>query len=172
MLAAGMLLLGTPALVLAATSNLALILLACPVRGIGFAITCVSGYALTVSLIPPQRRGEGLALIGVVSGVPSVMALPAGVWLAGHAGFRVVFGLAATAAIAPYGDRCRVVRRAGRRHRIPGRVRCRSLGDGQRDRTESGDESPLARTSTAVCSGQKLIEFADGELRPILTVSS
>ena len=101
MLAAGMLLLGTPALVLTVTSNLTVVLVACAVRGVGFAITCVSGGALSVSLIPPERRGEGLALIGVVSGVPSVVALPLGVWLSGHAGFRAVFVLGAAAALAP-----------------------------------------------------------------------
>ena len=34
--------------------------------------------------LPPERRGEGLGLLGIVSGVPAVIALPAGVWLAGH----------------------------------------------------------------------------------------
>ena len=56
-----------------------------------------------MSLIPPQRRGEGLALVGVVSGIPSVAALPLGVWLAGHVGYRPVFaagGLAALAGLA------------------------------------------------------------------------
>jgi predicted MFS family arabinose efflux permease len=101
MLAAGMLLLGAPALVLAGASGLTIVMLACVVRGIGFAICCVSGAALTVSLIPPERRGEGLALIGVVSGVPALVALPAGVWLAGHIGFRAVFFIAAAAALAP-----------------------------------------------------------------------
>jgi predicted MFS family arabinose efflux permease len=75
----------------------------CVIRGLGFAVTCVAGYALTVSLIPPQRRGEGLALVGVVSGVPSVACLPLGVWLAAHAGYRPVFvagGLAALAGLA------------------------------------------------------------------------
>jgi predicted MFS family arabinose efflux permease len=75
----------------------------CVVRGVGFAITCVAGYALTVSLLPAQRRGEGLALVGVVSGVPSVACLPLGVWLAAHAGYRPVFlagGLAALAGLA------------------------------------------------------------------------
>ena len=100
-LAAGMLLLGAPTLVLTVSSNLTVLLAVCVVRGIGFAITCVSGGALTISLIPPERRGEGLALIGVISGVPSVLSLPLGVWLAGHAGFRPVFAIAAVAALAP-----------------------------------------------------------------------
>ena len=101
MLAVGMLLLGLPALVLAMSPDLTVALLACVVRGVGFASCCVSGYALSVSLIPPERRGEGLALIGVVSGVPTFLALPGGVWLAGHVGYRVVFVAAAVAALTP-----------------------------------------------------------------------
>jgi len=56
-----------------------------------------------VPLIPARRRGEGLALVGLVSGIPSVAALPLGVWLAGHLGYRAVFaagGLAALAGLA------------------------------------------------------------------------
>src|SRR5689334_7623061 len=67
------------------------------------AVLCVAGGALTVSLIPAHRRGEGLALVGLVSGVPGVAALPLGVWLAGHLGYRPVFaagGLAALAGLA------------------------------------------------------------------------
>ncbi len=100
MLAAGLLALGLPALALAGPANIALIMAVCVIRGVGFAITCVAGGALTVSLIPPQRRGEGLALVGVVSGIPSVAALPLGVWLAGHVGYRPVFAVGGLAALA------------------------------------------------------------------------
>ena len=102
-LAGGLLALGLPALALAVTANMGLILAVCVVRGAGFAVLCVAGGALTVSLIPARRRGEGLALVGLVSGVPSVAALPLGVWLAGHLGYRPVFaagGLAALAGLA------------------------------------------------------------------------
>jgi predicted MFS family arabinose efflux permease len=99
-LAAGLLLLGVPALVLTMSSGLPVIMAVCVVRGIGFAITCVSGGALTAMLIPAERRGEGLALIGVVSGVPSVLALPLGVWIATHVGYRPVFVAAAVTALA------------------------------------------------------------------------
>jgi predicted MFS family arabinose efflux permease len=106
-LAVGLAALGAPALALAAPSgigaSLAVIMTVCAVRGVGFAVTCVAGYALTVSLIPPQRRGEGLGLVGVVSGVPAVTCLPLGVWLAAHVGYRPVFvagGLAALAGLA------------------------------------------------------------------------
>jgi predicted MFS family arabinose efflux permease len=103
-LAAGLAALGAPALVLAAPSGLGarlpVIMAVCAVRGVGFAVTCVAGYALTISLIPPQRRGEGLALVGVVSGVPSVTCLPLGVWLAAHVGYRPVFVAGGVAALA------------------------------------------------------------------------
>lgn len=103
-LAAGLAALGAPTLLLAAPSgagaSLAVIMAVCAVRGVGFAVTCVAGYALTVSLIPPGRRGEGLALVGVVSGVPSVGCLPLGVWLAAHVGYRPVFVAGGVAALA------------------------------------------------------------------------
>jgi predicted MFS family arabinose efflux permease len=100
-LGVGLALLGAPALALAVSANLSVVLAVCVVRGIGFAITCVSGGALTAALIPAERRGEGLALVGIVSGVPSVVALPLGVWLGGHVGYGPVFVIAALAALAP-----------------------------------------------------------------------
>lgn len=101
-LIAGLFLLGAPALVLTVSGQAAWIAGVCFVRGIGFAMTIVAGGALTASLIPDQRRGEGLALVGVVSGVPSLVALPLGLWLAGRVGYgpvAVTGGLAALAAI-------------------------------------------------------------------------
>ena len=50
---------------------------------------------LTALLLPPERRGEGLGLSGVVDSLPSVVALPAGVWLAHRYGFAVVVLLTA-----------------------------------------------------------------------------
>ncbi|WP_262059043.1 MFS transporter [Streptomyces sp. STR69] len=101
-LIAGLFLLGAPALVLTVSGQAAWIATVCFVRGLGFALTIVAGGALTASLIPDERRGEGLALVGVVSGVPSLVALPLGLWLAGRAGYgpvAVAGGLAALAAI-------------------------------------------------------------------------
>jgi MFS family permease len=99
-LAVGLAGLGAPALVLALSANIAVIMAVCVVRGAGFALVCVAGGALTVSLIPPRRRGEGLALVGVVGGVPSVACLPLGIWLAGHVGYRPVFLAGGAAALA------------------------------------------------------------------------
>lgn len=99
--AAGLVLLGAPALVLAVTSDVAAIVAVCLVRGVGFAITMVVGGALVAALLPPERRGEGLGLHGIVVGVPGVIALPAGIWLVGSAGYPVVFVIGALAALLP-----------------------------------------------------------------------
>ncbi|MCX5051248.1 MULTISPECIES: MFS transporter [unclassified Streptomyces] len=101
-LMAGLFLLGAPAMVLTVSGSMAWIVAVCLVRGLGFALTIVAGGALTASLIPAERRGEGLAVVGVVSGVPSLIALPLGLWLVGQVGYgpvAVAAGVAALAAI-------------------------------------------------------------------------
>jgi MFS family permease len=100
MLVAGLILLGAPLLVLTAPASLATVIAVCAVRGLGFAITVVAGGAVTAALIPPGRRGVGLALAGVVSGVPGLIALPLGVWLIGRIGYPAVFAAGAVAALA------------------------------------------------------------------------
>jgi MFS family permease len=87
----GLFLLGAPALVLLAWSSPLALVAISVVRGAGFAISVVAGGALTAALIPNGRRGEGLAIVGLVSGVPGVLALPLGVWAAGRFGFGSVF---------------------------------------------------------------------------------
>lgn len=89
--ATGVLLLGVPAFALTASTNLAAILAVCVVRGMGLAIMFVVSGALVAILVPPDRRGEGLGLMGVVSLIPSVLGLPLGLWLADHAGYSAVF---------------------------------------------------------------------------------
>jgi predicted MFS family arabinose efflux permease len=81
---AGAVLLGAPALVLLPREPQAVMAGVSFVRGIGFGLCGVAIGALTATLLPAERRGEGLGLLGLVSGVPAVLALPAGVWLAGH----------------------------------------------------------------------------------------
>ncbi len=99
-LAGGLLLLGVPALALSAARGMSAILGVCVVRGLGFGVLVVVGGALLASLVPAERRGEGLGLYGVVVGVPSVVALPLGVWLAEHVGYPPVFVAGAAAALA------------------------------------------------------------------------
>jgi MFS family permease len=98
--AVGLLLLGVPALALAASAQLVAILAVSLVRGLGFGIVVVLGSALVAELVPPQRRGEGLGLYGVVIGAPGVLALPFGVFLIGHTGYLPVFVAAAVVALA------------------------------------------------------------------------
>jgi MFS family permease len=96
-LALGLVLLGVPTLVLTVSHSTAAILTVSVLRGAGFAISAVATNAVAATLIPAERRGEGLALAGVMSGLPSLIALPAGVWVATHSGFTPVF-IAATVA--------------------------------------------------------------------------
>lgn len=98
-LAFGLLALGLPALALLGPPRLAVIIGVAVVRGAGFAVVTVAGGALTASLIPAERRGEGLALTGVVSGVPALACLPLGVWAAQRWGFAPVFAATAAAAL-------------------------------------------------------------------------
>ncbi|MFI1365115.1 MFS transporter [Streptomyces griseochromogenes] len=99
-LTAGLFLLGAPAPALSVVDGPAWTAALCLVRGLGFALTLVAGGALTAALIPAERRGEGLALVGVVGGVPSLVALPLGVWLAQNVGYGPVTVAAAVAALA------------------------------------------------------------------------
>jgi predicted MFS family arabinose efflux permease len=99
LLAAGLVLLGAPALALPAVGGLAGLLAVAAVRGCGFAIVVVAVGTLAARAIPEQRRGEGLGVFGVAATVPAVVALPLGVWIAGVAGFPTVFMLAAGFAV-------------------------------------------------------------------------
>ena len=101
LLVAGAVLMGLPALALLPGAPLVMIAAVSVVRGFGFGLSGVVLTTLTVMLLPPERRGEGLGLDGVVDSVPGVAALPSGVWLAGHCGFAVVILLTAATALVP-----------------------------------------------------------------------
>jgi predicted MFS family arabinose efflux permease len=100
-LAVGLVLLGAPALVLPALTDLTAVVAVCAVRGLGFAVTVVVCGALVATLVPEGRRGEGLGVLGLVAGAPAVIALPAGIWLVGVLGHPAVFVLAALTALLP-----------------------------------------------------------------------
>jgi len=102
-LAAGLVLLGAPLLVLTRSAGLGTILAVCLVRGIGLAILVVAGSSLVANLVPPARRSEGLGLLGVVVGVPAVLALPAGFWLSEQGGYAPVFWAGALVSLACLG---------------------------------------------------------------------
>ncbi|MFD8542333.1 MFS transporter [Streptomyces sp. NPDC059649] len=102
-LGGGLFLLGAPALVLPLSAGMAGIVVICFLRGLGFAAAVVAGGALTASLIPAARRGEGLALVGIVAAVPSLCGLPLGVWLVAQVGYgpvAVAAGLVALVSVA------------------------------------------------------------------------
>jgi predicted MFS family arabinose efflux permease len=101
LLTVGALLLGVPALALLPRGSLVIMVTVSVVRGFGFGLSTVISGALTAALLPPQRRGEGLGLFGVVATMPGVIALPAGVWLAGQYGIAMVVGMATAAALIP-----------------------------------------------------------------------
>src|SRR5438067_3426755 len=98
-LAVGLALLGAPTLVLTVSDSTSVIVAVSVVRGCGFAISVVAGGAVTATLIPAERRGEGLALVGIVGGVPGTLALPAGVWAAAQWGYEPVFVVTAIATL-------------------------------------------------------------------------
>lgn len=103
-LAAGALLLGPPAALLAADPPLWLVLAVCAARGAGLGAVVVAGTGLAAALARPGRRASSLGGYGLALGVPAVVGLPLGVWLGERAGFTPVFliaaavGLPATAA--------------------------------------------------------------------------
>jgi|KBSSwiStaDraftv2_1062776.scaffolds.fasta_scaffold22350_6 MFS family permease len=131
-LACGLVLLGTPALVLLTPvgASVPAIVAVNAARGIGFAISVVAGGALTAALIPAERRGEGLALVGLVGGVPALLALPFGTWAAAHWGYGVVFVLTAAVPLVAIATLPGLPERdaaSGSRHSIAGGLRNTAL---------------------------------------------
>jgi MFS family permease len=88
--AAGALLLGGPVPALLAPHSMVTIVTVSVLRGFGFGLSTVVIGALVASSVPPERRGEGIGLAGVVACVPAIVALPSGVWLVQNTGYAVV----------------------------------------------------------------------------------
>ncbi|MFI2608491.1 MFS transporter [Kitasatospora sp. NPDC018619] len=103
-LAVGLVLLGAPTLVLVWSGGMAVVVAVSLLRGLGFAAALVAGGALTAALIPAERRGEGLALVGLVSGLTALAGQPLGVWLAQHVGWSWVFAIGAAAPLVAVGS--------------------------------------------------------------------
>ncbi len=99
--AAGALLLGGPVPALLAPHSMVTIVAVSILRGFGFGLSTVVIGALVASSVPPERRGEGIGLAGVVACVPAIVALPSGVWLAQNTGYAVVIAITAVSALAP-----------------------------------------------------------------------
>jgi MFS family permease len=99
--AVGALLLGGPALALLARHSIVAIIAVSIARGIGFGLDTVVVGVLVATALPPERRGEGIGLAGVVACVPAIVALPSGVWLTENLGYAVVVAITAVSALAP-----------------------------------------------------------------------
>lgn len=99
--AAGALLLGGPALALLGPHSVIAIVAVSIARGVGFGLNTVVIGALVATALPPDRRGEGIGLAGVVACLPAIVALPSGVWLAENTGYAVVIAITAVSALAP-----------------------------------------------------------------------
>ena len=88
--AVGALLLGGQALALLGPHSVIAIVAVSIARGAGFGLNTVVIGALVATALPPDRRGEGIGLAGVVACLPAIVALPSGIWLAENAGYAVV----------------------------------------------------------------------------------
>lgn len=91
---AGIAFLGVPTPLLIEWSSPEGILTLSLLRGIGFGLITVCGSALIAELLPPAAVPRGSGLYGLATGLPLLIGLPAGPWLAEHWGFVAVFLLA------------------------------------------------------------------------------
>jgi predicted MFS family arabinose efflux permease len=88
-------LLGVPIFGLLASDWAPSVLLICLLRGAGLGLFFVAGSSLVAEIVPAERRSEGMGLYGAFVGIPGIIFLPLGVWLADHTGPRSVFVLGA-----------------------------------------------------------------------------
>ncbi|MEU7147176.1 MFS transporter [Streptomyces sp. NPDC045470] len=100
LLGAGALLLGLPTFGYVLSSGLAWVLAVSAVRGVGFGVVAVTGSALVAELVPPEQRGRAVGWYGVAVGLPQVVLLPLGAWLAADGHFGAVFAAAGALSVA------------------------------------------------------------------------
>ena len=93
-LGAGTLLVGAPTPLFMISTDLPALLGVSGLRGIGFGLLTVAGSALVAELAPPEARGRAAGLYGLSAGLPNVLLLPAGVWMAEHLGYGTLFWIA------------------------------------------------------------------------------
>lgn len=103
----GTFLIGAPTPLFVTSTDLTVLLGVSGLRGIGFGLLTVAGSALVAELVPAAQRGRAAGLYGLSAGLPNVVLLPAGVWLAKHLGFVPLFWIAAAlpvlATVAAFG---------------------------------------------------------------------
>jgi predicted MFS family arabinose efflux permease len=93
-------LLGLPALGHLATDQLWAVTALAALRGLGFGVITVCGAIAIAAFVEPRRRGRAIGALGLASAAPQFVLVPLGPWLAGRAGFGLVFVLAALPALA------------------------------------------------------------------------
>ena len=93
-------LLGLPALGHLATDRLWPVIALAALRGLGFGIVTVCGATAVASFVEPARRGRALGALGLAIAAPQFILVPVAPWLAGRAGFGLVFVLAVLPALA------------------------------------------------------------------------
>ena len=102
-LAAGLLLLGLPALIyIPYSSEVPAILAVTLARGAGFGVAIVALAALVTELVPPERRGEALGLYGVFLTLPTIFCAALGLWLVERLGYGPVFLIGALAPLLAF----------------------------------------------------------------------
>src|SRR5918992_6253469 len=101
-LAAGLLLLGIPALLYVPLGEVPAILAVTLVRGAGFGAAIVALAALVTELAPPGWRGEALGLYGVSLTLPTVFCGALGLWIVERSGFAPVFLIGALAPLLAF----------------------------------------------------------------------
>ncbi|MBB4933804.1 MFS family permease [Lipingzhangella halophila] len=94
----GALLLGGPAPLMILTMDLTALIALSAVRGVGFGMVTVAGTALAARLVRPNQIGRAAGYYGLAGGLPNLVFLPTGVWLALNIGFEAAFW---TAAVGP-----------------------------------------------------------------------
>ena len=97
--ACGLVLLGLPSIVLAMSPGPEAVVATSAIRGVGFGLTVVVAGSLAASLLPDDRRAEGLGLYGLVVGVPAIIGVPLGAHLAETLGAAPVALVGAAAAL-------------------------------------------------------------------------
>ena len=102
-LAIGVVLLSIPSFVLLASGQLWVILAVSALRGVGFALVIIAGAAMVAALTDEAKHGTGIALYGIVVGIPSILALPFGVWLVDRIGYDTLFIVAGSVALLGVG---------------------------------------------------------------------
>jgi predicted MFS family arabinose efflux permease len=97
-LAIGLVGLGVPVFALLASTELWVILLVSAVRGAGFALIMIAAATILAALVDESKHGRGIGVYGIVVGIPSIVALPFGVWFVGQVGFAPLFILSGAVA--------------------------------------------------------------------------